>query len=135
MRVFFIFWAIVGLAVALMNLAHAIGDRAYVLRNKINAGRQFLLRDEIRRGVLLTASHFACVVLAIGIWNLPPREQAPRTFGEWTFVVAVLSLPVLLASKSIMDMQARKQLQKFYGRHGRRSTDHPTDGLENEDGR
>lgn len=122
-EVFLMFWTMLGFSADLWNIYHVVADRWKVLRRRVNAGREFALRDEIRRALINGAANAAFVVISlVALWT-PNRPQPERTALQTGLLLLFLCVPLLLAGQALCDVFARRKLQQHYvpNAHERRS--------------
>lgn len=117
-EVFLCFWTLLGFSADVANLYHAFADRAHVLRRRVNAGREFALLDEIRRALLNGAAQSVFVILSLIALVTPNRPTPERTPTQWVLLVLFLAVPVILALQAMLDVRARRRLQRQYAAMG-----------------
>lgn len=111
---FFVGWTFLGVALGLLNLAHVINDWRHVRQFQVNAGREFVVMDEVRRVILWLIVQVALVVIAVVAIQSPNRDVESRTWVEWFVLGSLLVLPAASAMSSLMDILARRRLRQMY---------------------
>lgn len=112
---FFVGWTFLGFVIEFVNLGHAVSDWRFVKRHQVNAGRTFIVLDEIRSVLLRLVAQGTLVVIALMALGTPNRE-IDRTPEQWLVLGALLLLPAVLAVNAVLDVLARRRLQRMYRR-------------------